>query len=583
MYWKILCAHLQSKRRCTILYYGLNVPYSPLPQPTMQRAIKTTRGYAILKSALSAAQIAHIQKELTVAPNVPLSFATTVAPFKVWVESPTRYYLPHAWADTYFGPADADARPPGDSLPTTLEFKGTLRPHQEEALAAFRDAGHSGIICLPCGYGKTFTGIAAATKLIGRRFIIVVHKEFLADQWTAELNALVPGIRIGRIQGERCDIGPQYDVAIAMIQTICSRAYPTGTFDSFGTVIFDEVHHLGAEHFSQALQRIQCKNMLGLTATPNRTDGLSKVFEWSLGRIVYQIARRPKDDSVGVRVMRYVCDDDVYATTPTNWKGETVRARLINQIAAYKPRTTALVEWIAPMLRDEPGRRLLILSDRREHLMDFATLFVAQGLSSIGYYVGGMKQADLDISATKQIILGTYAMASEGMNIPTLNTILLATPKSNIEQSVGRILRQKKEERLVAPRILDILDTAFMEANGQWAKRRKFYKSCGYTIKWSDEPEDTSESSAASEDEDATSTAAKTPLFVDDDAAPTAAPATSKELNEIVETLASIPPYEPPTIPTIKSTRATKPAVKRYVKKSTTLAAAAKAPLFVDD
>jgi superfamily II DNA or RNA helicase len=548
----------------------------------MQRAIQTTRGYAILKSALSASQIAHIQKELTVTPNVPLTFAGTVSSFKVWIESATRYYLPHAWAETYFGPADADARPPGELLPATLEFKGTLRSHQEEALAAFCDAGHSGIICLPCGYGKTFTGIAAATKLIGRRFIIVVHKEFLADQWTSELNALVPGIRIGRIQGERCDIGPQFDVAIAMIQTICSRAYPIGTFDSFGTVIFDEVHHLGAEHFSQALQRIQCRNMLGLTATPNRTDGLSKVFEWNLGRIVYQIARRPKDDSVGVRVMRYVCDDDAYANTPTNWKGETIRARLINQIAAYKPRTQALVDWIAPMLQDEPGRRLLILSDRREHLMDFATMFGAKGLLSIGYYVGGMKQTDLDISATKQIILGTYAMASEGMNIPTLNTILLATPKSNIEQSVGRILRQKKEERLVAPRILDILDTAFMEANGQWAKRRKFYKSCGYTIKWSDDPEDTTESSA-SEDESTAAPAAKTPLFVDDDAP---LPATSKELNEIVETLASVPPYEPPTsIPTIKTSKP-KPKAKRIYKSKesdTGVSSGKKAPLFIED
>ncbi len=547
--------------------------------------IKTTRGYAILKSGLTASQIAHIQKELTVTPIVPPSFAGTVSPFKVWTESATRYYLPHAWADTFFGPADADARAPGDLLPTTLEFKGVLRPHQEEALAAFRAAGHSGIICLPCGYGKTFTGIAAATSdpdpAQRRRFIIVVHKEFLADQWTSELKALVPGIRIGRIQGERCDIGPGYDVAIAMIQTICSRAYPVGTFDSFGMVIFDEVHHLGAEHFSQALQRIQCRNMLGLTATPNRTDGLSKVFEWSLGRIVFQISRRPKDDSVGVRVMRYICDDDAYANTPTNWKGETVRARLINQIASYKPRTTALVEWITPMLKDEAGRRLLILSDRREHLIDFANMFAAQGLSSIGYYVGGMKQADLDTSATKQIILGTYAMASEGMNIPTLNTILLATPKSNIEQSVGRILRQKKEERVVAPRILDILDKAFMEANGQWAKRRKFYKSCGYTIKWSDDPDNTSESSVASDDE-AKATVSKTPLFVDE-----AEPApTNPELNTLVDTLKSETPFlihETPNIPIIPTTKSKpKPTVRKYVKKSAQ-SAAEKAPLFVED
>lgn len=549
--------------------------------------VKTTRGYAILKSALTPAQIAHIQKELTVAPNVPLSFAATVAPFKVWVESPTRYYLPHAWADTFFGSADVDARPPGDLLPASIHFKGVLRPHQEEALEAFRAAGRSGIICLPCGYGKTFTGIAAATADPDpeqrRRFIIVVHKEFLADQWTSELKALVPGIRIGRIQGERCDIGSEFDVAIAMIQTICSRAYPTGTFDSFGMVIFDEVHHLGAEHFSQALQRIQCKKMLGLTATPNRIDGLSKVFEWSLGRIVYQIARRPKDDSVGVRVMRYVCDDDAYANTPTNWKGETVRARLINQIAEYKPRTTALVEWIAPMLKNEAGRRLLILSDRREHLIDFATMFAAQGFTSIGYYVGGMKQSELDISATKQIILGTYAMASEGMNIPTLNTILLATPKSNIEQSIGRILRQKKEERVVAPRVLDILDTAFTETNGQWAKRRKFYKSCGYTIQWSDDPESSSASStsdggtgggADSGDDDAAVTAVKKPLFVNDD---DATAVSNTEVNTLVDTLNSETPFLIATPPTpAKKTATTK---RKVVKKKSV----EKAPLFVED
>jgi superfamily II DNA or RNA helicase len=552
--------------------------------------IKTSRGYAILKSALSAVEIAHIKKELTVSAIVPPSFAGTVSPFKVWTESATRYYLPHAWADTFFGPADADARVPGNLLPTTLEFKGVLRSHQEEALAAFRGAGHSGIICLPCGYGKTFTGIAAATSdpdpAQRRRFIIVVHKEFLADQWTSELKALVPGIRIGRIQGERCDIGPNYDVSIAMIQTICSRAYPVGTFDSFGMVIFDEVHHLGAEHFSQALQRIQCRNMLGLTATPNRTDGLSKVFEWSLGRIVFQISSRPKDDSVSVRVMRYICDDDAYANTPTNWKGETVRARLINQIAAYKPRTTALVEWITPMLKDEAGRRLLILSDRREHLVDFANMFAAQGLTSIGYYVGGMKQADLDTSATKQIILGTYAMASEGMNIPTLNTILLATPKSNIEQSVGRILRQKKEERVVAPRILDILDNAFRETGGQWAKRRKFYKSCGYTIKWSDDPDTTSESTAAS-DEETPSTTSKTPLFVDDDAHTHPHP----ELNTLMDTLKSETPFlihetvpkkaTIAAIPIIKSKPKPRTAVRKYVKKAQQ--SAEKAPLFIED
>jgi superfamily II DNA or RNA helicase len=126
-----------------------------------------------------------------------------------------------------------------------------------------------------------------------------------------------------------------------------------------------------------------------------------------------------------------------------------------------------------------------------------------------------MKQKDLEVSATCAIILGTFAMASEGMNIPALNSVLLATPKSNIEQSIGRILRLKPEERTVEPIIFDVLDTAFGECNGQWLKRRKFYRECGYTIRWSDE--DTS----TEEDEDAAAAASKdpkgVPLFVDED------------------------------------------------------------------
>jgi superfamily II DNA or RNA helicase len=493
--------------------------------------VLTPRGYSIEKASLVEAEVNKIRKELVVTPKVPKSYAGAVKPFQVFLESAARFYLPSHWATQKFGALTDDIRSVGSPLPSSLKFKGALRPHQVDALAAFRAAGRNGIICLPCGYGKTFTGIAAATadpEIVNTAFVIVVHKEFLADQWSEELKALVPGIRIGRIQGEKCDIGPEIDVAIAMIQTICSRSYPIGTFDRFGFAIFDEVHHLGAEHFSMALQRINCRRMLGLTATPKRADGLSKVFEWYLGPIVYQIARRPKDDTVIVEALRYTCDDDAYADIPTNYRGETIRAHMINKIAEYTPRTAAILEWLVPLMA-EPTRKLLVLSDRREHLIAFEGGFKAAGVSSVGYYVGGMKQKDLDISAEQRVILGTFAMASEGMNIPTLNMVLLATPKSNIEQSVGRILRQKKEERTVQPMILDVLDTAFAECMGQWTKRRKFYEECGYMLRWKGETEEMRSRGAADDDEDAPRGVA---LFVEEDesaAAPAAGPAPAKK------------------------------------------------------
>lgn len=497
--------------------------------------VLTPRGYSIDKSALNATETAKLRKLLTVTPHVPKSYAGAVKPFQVFAESAGRFYLPNSWGLKHYGPVERDIRARGAPLATGLRFGGTLRPHQVEALTVFRAAGRNGIICLPCGYGKTFTGIAAAVsdpEIVNTCFLIVVHKEFLAEQWSEELKALVPGIRIGRIQGEKCDIGPEFDVAIAMIQTICSRNYPMGTFDRFGFAIFDEVHHLGAEHFSIALQRINCPRMLGLTATPKRADGLSKVFEWHLGPIVYQIARRPRDDTVVVEALRYTCADPAYAEVPTNYRGETVRAHMVNRIADYGPRTSAILEWLLPYLRAEPTRKLLVLSDRREHLIAFDTGLRRAGIDSVGYYVGGMKQKDLDVSAGARVILGTFAMASEGMNIPTLNMVLLATPKSNIEQSVGRILRQKKEERTVQPMIMDVVDGAFPECMGQWNKRRAFYVECGYVLRWKGETEEM----RIGRDDGGEDEAEKgKPLFVEEDeGAPIAPVGRRSEIEDII-------------------------------------------------
>jgi superfamily II DNA or RNA helicase len=102
----------------------------------------------------------------------------------------------------------------------------------------------------------------------------------------------------------------------------------------------------------------------------------------------------------------------------------------------------------------------------------------AQGITGlVGYYVGGMKEAALKESEKKKIIIATYAMASEGLDIKTLTTLILASPKTDVCQSVGRILRQKHS----SPLVIDIIDghDIFMS---QWYKRRKYYKSQDYKI-----------------------------------------------------------------------------------------------------
>jgi hypothetical protein len=267
-----------------------------------------------------------------------------------------------------------------------------------------------------------------------------------------------------------------------MIQTLCSetRKYTSDQFNEFGFAIFDECHHLGAEYFSRSLLRIQCRHMLGLSATPERTDGLSKIFLWFLGPIAYQIKTRDADETVRVIAYRFESSETAFKKTPVNWKGEVIRARLLNQIADFKPRTKYLSERLVEFVKE--GRKLLILSDRLGHLNDFETEFKYAGITDIGYYIGGLKQKVLDEAEKKAVILATYAMAAEAMNIPALNTVLLATPKSNVEQSIGRILREKKEVRKYSPIILDVIDHQHHGCIGQYNKRRKFYKTCGYKV-----------------------------------------------------------------------------------------------------
>lgn len=441
--------------------------------------ILSQRGYSIPKSCLTATQDAWLRSTLTVKPIAPPQYDAGNAAFPIYFESKDRIYLPRDWAVKTFGEPDRDTRSDGLSLREELRFTGELREEQKPVVAAFVGSDSNGLLCVPCGYGKTYMAIWLAMQL-RKRFLVVVHKEFLMAQWQRELVRLVPGIRLGKVQGPACEIGPEFDGALVMIQTLCSREYGANTFKDFGFAVFDECHHLGAEHFSRSLLRIQTKHMLGLSATPDRTDGLTKVFNWFLGPIVFRIKHREADESVKVIVYRFESGDKAYTTVPTNWRGEVIRARLINQIAEFKERTVYLASRLAEFAKE--GRKLLVLSDRREHLADFESELKKLDVADIGYYVGGMKQEDLDKSEERGVILGTFAMASEAMNIPALNTILLATPKSNIEQSVGRILREKRDARRFAPVIMDVMDHQHQGCIGQYNKRRAYYKACGYKL-----------------------------------------------------------------------------------------------------
>ena len=450
-------------------------------------SVLTTHGYAVLKSDISKEVETKIRKELTVKPQTQQSRYDSMADneFPVFLESATRLYLPRIWAKDNLGPAASSVMSDGQPLPANLSFIGKPYDYQENIIKKFLDADANGLICVPCGKGKTFMAVAIAFRL-RRRFMVVVDKEFLLDQWAGEMRSLIPGIRIGRFQGAKAEVEPaEYDCTICMIQTIVQRQIPESVLRSYAFTIFDECHHLGAKHFSKVLSKLQTKYMLGLSATPTRDDGLTKVFEWHLGKPVYWEKKREADATVGVELMRFACDDTEYADVPTNFRGEVILARLLTKIVEFQKRNVFIADRLKDLIK-EPGRRILVLSERIGHLEALETLLKPTGCV-MGYYIGGMKSAVRDLAAEEaQILWATYAMASEAMNIKTLNTVLMASPRKKIEQSTGRILRQRPEERKVDPLIIDIIDV-HRSMQSQARQRIAYYKKCGYKIKDTDD------------------------------------------------------------------------------------------------
>lgn len=447
--------------------------------------VLTTKGYSIRKGSLNPKQMAMIQEELTVTPKMNTKFvgkaALEAASFKLYRESPQRVYLPRHWGVAKFGPPNSSVVPEGLPLPpSSAAFVGNPYPYQEDIINTFLRAGANGLICVPCGKGKTFMALAIAARL-GKRFLVVVDKEFLMNQWRGEMQALMPGLRVGILQGPKREVDPAaYDCTICMIQTVCGQDFADITFKEYGFTIFDECHHLGAQHFSKTLHKIQTACMLGLSATPTREDGLSKVFTWFLGEPVYWEKTREPDPTVEVKHVLIKTDDSTYHDVPTDWRGEVVMARLLGNILGCAERTAEIVRWIRVLLA-EPLRKVLVLSERIGHLNTIEEeLKKLEPDATTAYYIGGMKEAVREEgAATARVLLASYAMASEAMNIKSLNAVILASPRKSVEQSTGRILRVRPDQRQVQPVIVDIVDDHQMYL-GQWRKRLAYYKRCAY-------------------------------------------------------------------------------------------------------
>lgn len=439
------------------------------------------RGYILIKKNWDPSVLNQIKKELLIQPFQSGDYGEPDEPFPIFSENAQKIYIPKYYGLEKFGQPDEIRLDPGENI--NLAFNGTLRSHQQEPITKCMEAfgTHTtgrggGILSLPCGEGKTACACYIISQLKKKTFVLV-HKEFLLNQWVERISDFLPNSRIGKIQGDVVDIENK-DIVIGMIQSISMKQYPLDLFDSFGFVILDESHRCPSRVFSKALAKINCTYMLGLSATPNRKDGLTKVLKWFIGDIIFQRVGKSALNSELIRYV-YCCKDEVYSKELTGCYGKLNSAGMINNIASFMPRTHFIVEKIVGCIRDM-NRQVLILSDRKEQLRDIERAMAEKGIE-IGYYIGGMKQAALELSTKKMAILATYQMAAEGLDIATIDTIVLATPKTDIEQAVGRIRPKTGDSERNTPLVIDIVDE-FSIFENQAFKRLTFYKKKNYEI-----------------------------------------------------------------------------------------------------
>ena len=245
----------------------------------------------------------------------------------------------------------------------------------------------------------------------------------------------------------------------------------------FGLVVFDEAHHAPSEYFSKALPIITCHKSLALSATPKRSDKTERVLFWYMGEISYN-APPNINNRVTVKAYNYDVKDKNFKEARMRFGGDVNRPQTINRLTAIDRRNQFIVDNIMEAM-DEEGRKILVLSDRIEHLETLKKMIDDIDRYTCEFYIGGMKQTKLDQSSEADIILGSYGMAAEGLDIPELNTLVLATPRSDVEQAVGRITR--KLDHPVQPLIIDMVDMLPCFTN-QGIKRRNFYKKLQYNI-----------------------------------------------------------------------------------------------------
>jgi superfamily II DNA or RNA helicase len=377
------------------------------------------------------------------------------------------------------------------SAPDFPDFQGTLRQAQYDIVLDFlgklAKKKYGGILTVNCGGGKTTMALYLAS-LLKLRTLVLLHKSDLMDQWAGKTHAETDGkghgirqflgLKKDQVGWVRQDTQRwrDYPITLALYQTVIARREELGTdfFKHFGLIIVDEAHHVPCNTLEQTIKKFSATLRIGLTATPKRRDGLEQVLFWHVGPILTQMKT-------------HTLTGDYYAV---RWKNDNLKkfggnvAGAISLIASDTKRSMFIHSKVIGAI--DSGRKVIVMTDRIEQV-DFLydavrnTLLSRGGMASVGKYIGGMTSPQLDESKKCKAIIGTFHLFSEGSDVPDADTLILATPRGEVTQMVGRIQRVHSDKMPLV--ILDILDVPNSLLLGMWKKRVRTIKGLGFNIK----------------------------------------------------------------------------------------------------
>lgn len=316
-----------------------------------------------------------------------------------------------------------------------------------------------------------------------KKTLVVVNKRDLLSQWKQEQQHFFPSESVGIIQGKTFDTTKK--ITIGMLHTIVLKDTITNDhFLDFETLVIDEVHNIPTENFSKLLFKVRPRYIFGLSATLNRQDDFGKLLPWFIGDVLCSNLNDKKQESEVYfeilsqsNVVEHFCKPFAY----TNERKMNI-SKMINDIAENESRSKLIVQKINDVLQsDSSGRYILVVSDRIHQLK-----YIHSALNDLGdcnikscLFISETKPELLKEyrkSESYNVLLATYKMVGEGFNCPRLNTIILASPRSNITQTIGRIFR-KVHNKYTCPLIIDYVDYNYNIFKAQYYKRKKLIVS----------------------------------------------------------------------------------------------------------